>query len=269
MPNPTPPPNLNANSLSVGGKPTDSPTKAGVFIIGTDTEVGKTFQACRLARTLRERGGRVGVYKPVASGSLTPYNPSTANPTTGGSDAELLQAAAQSPEMLSRICPQSFAAPIAPPMSAQLEGRKVDERLLLEGAQWWLTRCDFLIVEGAGGALSPISESLLVLDLAQQLNLPIVLVAANRLGVVNHTLLTWEAIRSRQLELLGIVLNNLPCGPIAPTASAAESRLAAESELARGTNRKLLQRFTDCPIVDNIEELLDAAFRTPPGRPAI
>lgn len=248
----------NATSPAAHGKPTGLLGWPGVFIIGTDTEVGKTVQACRLARTLADRGIDVGVYKPVASGA--PVLPeSSVQRSVVGSDAEQLRAAARSCQPLLRVCPQSFAAPLAPPVAAELEGKSVDERLLIDGAQWWLSHCDFLVVEGAGGALSPISESMLVLDLAQRLQLPLVLVAANRLGVVNHTLLTIEAVHARQLQLHGIVLNTIPIPGDPLTRSSADSALAIDDDAVCQTNRDLLQRFTTTPIVDSIEQLLGNA----------
>jgi dethiobiotin synthetase len=220
------------------------PRFPGVFIIGTDTDVGKTFQACLLARDLRSRGLRVGVYKPVASG-VPQFEDEAA---TLASDAALLRAAAQTPESLERVCPQSFQAAVAPPIAARLEGRTVDEPMLRSGAQWWKHACDFLIVEGAGGALSPLSESQTVLDLAGQLQLPLIVVAANRVGVVNHSLLTLEAIAARRLVALGVVLNPLPShSPPSPAA-----------QLATATNGDLLRKF--CPpevnIVTSIEALV-------------
>ncbi len=207
----------------------------GLLIVGTDTEVGKTYHACRLARHLHALGLRVGVYKPVASGHAA----------EGESDAELLHAAAATEHPLRRVCPQSFAAPLAPPVSAMLEGKLVDEVLLYSGGLWWRNQCDFLIVESAGGALSPISQSLTVMDLAVKLQLPVVVVAANRLGVVNHTLLTVAAIQARGLSVYGIVLNRLP------------TSLEAD-ERCYQTNLPLLRQFVDSslPIVGTIEELL-------------
>lgn len=259
------PDRLNAISSAAYNKPAELPSNTqGVFIIGTDTEVGKTFQACRLARTLLARGAKVGVYKPVASGVLSTDCTKKEKPLAEkllmerNSDAELLRAAAGSHQPLSRICPQTFVAALAPPLAARLEGKQVDQDLLTEGALWWRDRCDFLIVEGAGGALSPISDSMLVLDLAQKLGLPLVLVAANRLGVVNHTLLSIEAARARQLELLGIVLNTLPSGSPSqyPSVNITPKTVADDDDLARRTNRELLQKFVTLPIVDNIEELM-------------
>ncbi len=193
---------------------------SGLFVIGTDTEVGKTYIACQLAKSLVASGVRVGVYKPVASGG-EPGEPS---------DAELLCAAAEQTCELHRVCPQQFSAPLAPPISASIEGREVDEALLVTGANWWLGRCELLIVEGAGGALSPISKNLTVLDLAGQFGYPLLLVVADRLGAVNHTLLTLEAAQKRNLRVEAIVLNRLPGIP------------------APSGNRELLRAFA--PTID-------------------
>ncbi len=264
---------LNAISPAMDDKPTGASISApGVFIIGTDTEVGKTFQACRLALAMVACGKTVGVYKPVASGGLMADWGEKENRLAGNSDAELLRAAAGSRAPLSRICPQSFAAAVAPPVAARLEGKLVDEQLLVEGARWWGDRCDFLIVEGAGGGLSPISDSMLVLDLARELQLPLVLVAANRLGVVNHTLLSIEAAEARQLTLLGVVLNTLPNrSPAEDAMQSAAPRTAGNDvennvendALARRTNRELLQKFVSLPIVDRIDELFDPTIKFP------
>lgn len=230
----------------------------GIFIIGTDTEVGKTYQACRLARALSDCRYRVGVYKPVASGVLAgdPAEPGVAGLALA-SDAALLAAAARTGQPLNRICPQSFQAAVAPPVAAQLEGQRVDEALLRRGAQWWSGKCDFLIVEGAGGALSPISDRLTVLDLAWQLYLPLIVVAANRLGVVNHLLLTLEALQRRNLPVLGVVLNDLP----------ATATQDSQARLAQQTNRDLLRQFVDkqVELVDTIEALMPR-LPLPPDR---
>jgi dethiobiotin synthetase len=201
----------------------------GLFVIGTDTEVGKTFVACRLAMMLVKMGMRVGVYKPIASGGIDTYP----------SDAELLREAANQLCELKHVCPQQFAASVAPPVAAALEGRTVDEALLLTGANWWLGRCELLIVEGAGGALSPISPRQTVLDLAVQFGYPLLLVVANRLGAVNHTLLTLEAAQKRGLRVEAIVLNQLP------------NTTAANSM----DNRKLIEYFAPTKEIYDVNEL--------------
>jgi dethiobiotin synthetase len=221
----------HANRLSQTGNRFDRERlgSGGLFVIGTDTDVGKTFIACRLATLLLERGMRVGVYKPVASGCEVPH----------ASDAELLRAAAKQSCELEHVCPQQFAAEVAPPIAAAMEGREVDEALLVTGANWWLGRCDLLIVEGAGGALSPISSQLTVLDLAVQFGYPLLLIAADRLGAVNHTLLTLEAAQKRGLRVEAIVLNRLPNSTTAD----------------RNHNRQLLQNFAPKIPIFSSDEL--------------
>lgn len=104
------------------------------------------------------------------------------------------------------ICPQRFLAPLAPPVAAALEGRHVDFQLAVQGA-YRFRNIDILLIEGAGGWLSPVTETATVADLAREWNAPILIVARAGLGTINHTLLTIESIQSRQLEIAGVVLN--------------------------------------------------------------
>jgi dethiobiotin synthetase len=206
----------------------------GLFIVGTDTDVGKTYQAVQLAGALRKLHLRVGCYKPVASGSPI---------QTENSDASLLaQACGVERNLLSRVCPQAFSTPLAPPVSASLEGKEVEEGLLAEGADWWRGNCDLLLIEGAGGLMSPISRNLTVIDLAQQLGFPLLLVVSNRLGCVSHTLLAVEAIQHRKMPLVAIVLNSCHA-------------LDQQNQLET-TNFSLIQQFLpSIPIVFNAGEL--------------
>ncbi|MCA9194213.1 MAG: dethiobiotin synthase [Planctomycetales bacterium] len=186
--------------------------KGGLFFVGTDTDVGKTYFACRLAEMCAASGISVGVYKPTASG-LAIDSPA--------SDPYLLRQAARLDVPLERVCPQNFLAPIAPPLAAEQEDRSVDEELLLSGAQWWFENCSFLICEGAGGLLSPLSHGWCVLDLVQEIKLPVMLIARNKLGALNSILLTVRALEESGMELEGIVLNQLP-QDIATTLSVVE-----------------------------------------------
>jgi dethiobiotin synthetase len=196
----------------------------GYFVTGTDTDVGKTFVACQMIEQMRKQGKRVGAYKPVASGAET----------IDASDAYSLWRALGGDIPFEWITPQRFAAPLAPPLAAQMENRSVSEEMLLKGIEPWSSQCEYLIVEGAGGLLSPLSWSLTNADLAQQIGYPLVLVASNRLGVVHQILATAEVALQRGLPIAEIVLNDTH---------------ATDSDLAANTNLQLLKPFLDriCP----------------------
>jgi dethiobiotin synthetase len=176
----------------------------GLFITGTGTGVGKTYVAALIARALQSAGREVGVYKPVASGCEL----------RGGRlvspDAVTLWEAAGRPGTLDQVCPQVFAAPLAPHLAARAEGRRVDANLLRTGAEHWQSSCEFVIVEGAGGLMSPISDDDYNADLAAEFGYPLVVVAANQLGTINATLQTLITASTYRggLPVAGIVLNS-------------------------------------------------------------
>lgn len=177
---------------------------AGLFITGTGTGVGKTYVAALIAHSLRESGARVGVYKPVASGCEM----------LGGKlvspDAVAMWQAAGQPGMLDQVCPQVFGAPLAPHLAARAEGRKVDANQLRSGIEYWRETSDFVIVEGAGGLMSPIGDDDYNADLAEEFGFPLVVVAANELGAINATLQTLITASTYRdgLNVAGIVLNS-------------------------------------------------------------
>lgn len=177
----------------------------GLIVVGTDTGVGKTTVTAAILRQLRQSGVQVGGYKPVASGCV---RDALGRPVWD--DVETIWQALGGAYSRERICPQTFCEPLAPPVAARLEGRQVDSDLLRSGAAWWLAAVDVLIVEGAGGLLSPLAARETIADLARDLQLPLLIVGRTGLGTINHTLLTIEAARVRQLSIVGVVLNE-PC----------------------------------------------------------
>ena len=173
--------------------------ECGLFVTGTDTDVGKTAVAVAIVRRLVRDGLRVGVYKPVVSG-VCPEG-------IAGSDAARLWEAAGRPLSIEAVCPQMFAAAISPPRSARVEGRRVDERLLRAGFEAWREASDIVIVEGAGGLFSPLGDTSLNVDLACDLGLPLVIVDSARLGAIGRTLAVAEAAAARGLRLAAVVLS--------------------------------------------------------------
>lgn len=175
----------------------------GLFITGTDTGVGKTYVAALIARELVAAGKVVGVYKPVASGCREEEGEIVAD------DALALWEAARFPGRLDQVCPQRFLAPLAPHRAAAQEGKRVEPRLLREGLEAWRGECDLVLVEGAGGLMSPLSDDDYNADLALDLGFPLVIVASNRLGTINATLQTLitAAAYGDGLPIAGVILN--------------------------------------------------------------
>ena len=206
----------------------------GLFIVGTDTGVGKTFVTALAARAALRRGLSVGVYKPACSGATR-----DAAGAIVWEDVRSLEAAVECRFESQRICPQRFAAPLAPPVAARLEGRTVDGTLLREGAHWWEGRVELLLVEGVGGLLCPLTEQETVADLVRDLGYPLVIVSRLGLGTINHTLLTVEAAQRRNLPIAGILLNE----------STSANGDAAADTIAAETNEDEIARRCTAPIL--------------------
>jgi dethiobiotin synthetase len=175
----------------------------GLFVTGTDTGVGKTQVGAAVASLLRDRGVIVQPRKPVESGCrwidgrLLPL------------DALTLRTAAGLDLPLDMICPHAFEPALSPERAAMLSSSALTLQDLVHACRTGVGADDFLLVEGAGGFYSPLAAGVLNADLASALGLPVLLVAADRLGVINHTLLTAEAIECRGLTLAAVVLNRV------------------------------------------------------------
>jgi len=166
----------------------------GIVVTGTDTGVGKTYFSCLLVRTLRGRGIDAVAYKPVSCGSRE--------------DAVEL-AAADGVEPVEVVNPVFLNAPVAPMVAAELQKETLDPRDLVARAEALEARHEVVVVEGVGGWEVPMAPGETFGDFAGRLGWPVVLVAANKLGALNHTLLSVGAIRGRKLRLAGLVLNHL------------------------------------------------------------
>ena len=165
----------------------------GIFITGTDTEIGKTAITAGLAFVLKQRGHSIGVMKPVSAGSRT--------------DATLLQQSARVSDTLNEINPIYFKNPLSPNVAAQMEAKAWDLDQIKTAYERLVKRYDIILVEGVGGLLVPLLDNFSVADLIAQLDLPIVIVARAALGTINHTLLTIEAAKNRNIEILGVIYN--------------------------------------------------------------
>ncbi len=224
----------------------------GLFVTGTDTNVGKTFVGAIIVRSLTREGYRVGVYKPVASGC------EVVEGELLSADASALWEAAGRPADLGQVCPQRFAAPLAPNLAAAAEGSSVDSQRLRTGLAAWTDQSDLVVVEGAGGLYSPLSEQDFVIDLAREMGYPLVIVAANRLGTINATLQTVLAARAAGLTVAGIVLNTVEHLPADPSLSSN----AAELDI------RLKQLGWAVPLLGTVAYGAGQIDRFPPGEAA-
>ncbi len=197
----------------------------GLFITGTDTNVGKTHVAGMIAAALVAAGKKVGVYKPAASGCRSEHGRLISD------DAVALWRAAGQPGELTIVCPQCFAAPLAPHLAAVAEGKRIDAHLLRTGVEYWRSRSEIVIVEGAGGLMSPLGDDEYVADLADELGYPLIVVAENRVGAINQALQTLiVAMTFRNgLNVAGVVLNQTRPLPDDPSISSNLAELRARA----------------------------------------
>jgi len=177
----------------------------GYFITGTDTGVGKTIITAALALCLKQRGFRVAAMKPIETG-CTKENPF-------GSDAERLRTAMETELPLELVSPYRFPLPLAPLAAARAAGVTIEMDRIATTCQDLAHDYDFILVEGIGGLMVPLSEKMDVRDLIASLGLPTLIVGRAALGGVNHALLTIEALRQRAISIIGIVLNQLASEP--------------------------------------------------------
>jgi dethiobiotin synthetase len=174
------------------------------FIIGTDTNVGKTYVASALVRHFADAGLKTIGMKPIASGCEKNQQGEILN-----DDVVALSAASNVHASLDLINPYRFVPAIAPHIAAEQVGIDMRLDVITDAYQQLKSLAEVVIVEGAGGFLVPINQQQTLADLAVELDLPIILVVGIKLGCINHALLTVEAIQARGLKLAGWVANEI------------------------------------------------------------
>jgi dethiobiotin synthetase len=179
-------------------------TSTGFFITGTDTEVGKTLIAGALILKLRETGVRAVGFKPVVAGTYIDSSGQKLN-----EDLETLRIASGFKPQEQSLCPYILDQAAAPHLVAKKNDIYLDPSIILGDLHTLSQEFEMVVVEGAGGFLVPLNEQEDLGDLAQAIDLPVILVVGMRLGCINHALLTCEAIQSRQLTIAGWVANTL------------------------------------------------------------
>ena len=168
------------------------------FVTGTDTGVGKTLISCALLHAFAAQGLRVAGMKPVAAGC---------DDDDHNEDAKQLRAACNILASYGQINPYNFYHPIAPHIAARHVGISVNFERILTSFRELAAQADVVVVEGVGGFKVPLNDKQDTADLAQQLELPVILVVGMRLGCLSHALLTADAIAAYGLRLAGWVAN--------------------------------------------------------------
>mgnify|MGYP001558786964 CR=1 FL=1 len=197
-----------------------------IFITGTDTDVGKTVITACLAAALLRKGMKVAVYKPVQCGSL-------------------LKGKVKSPDLalvkkLSGISENnlfndySFKFASSPHLAAELEHKKVDVDVIKNQYNKLSKKFDYVLIEGAGGLLVPLTREYTVMDLIKELEVPALVIARAGLGTINHTSLTISALKSKKIKIIGIIMNYFKGGKI------------------EEDNKKIIGHLNGIPIVGSV-----------------
>lgn len=177
--------------------------KQAFFITGTDTDVGKTYVACKLINDYVAQGYKVVGMKPVAAGG------DFVDGKWLNDDVLKLEAASNVKAPRELVNPYSFKEAIAPHIAAEKLGVEIKIEVIQQAFKRLAAMADIVIVEGAGGFLVPLNNKESIADLAVALNIPIILVVGMKLGCINHSLLTAQAIQARNLNLHGWVANQI------------------------------------------------------------
>jgi len=200
----------------------------GFFITGTDTGVGKTAVTAGLAAYLKQRGINVGIMKPVQTGSEKNSHGLVST------DALFAMRVAEVFDEMELVSPYRLEPPLAPRIAAELTGTVIEPVKINHAYRELCKRRDFMLVEGAGGIMVPVTGRFLMADLIKMFNLPALIVARPGLGTVNHTLLTVEYAKSRGIHVAGIIINGLN---------------ESEAGPAEKTNPGLIEELSGIPVI--------------------
>ena len=204
------------------------PKKPGLFITATDTAAGKTVVAGAIAKILTDKGLKVGAFKPIATGCHQTWEGLVAY------DTEFLATCANSDLPLSAITPIGLVTAAAPIVSAARERTPIDFNKIAAAYKQICENTDLVIVEGIGGARTPLTPEFDILDLAVEFDLPVVIVARSNPGMINHTLMTIDCVRAAEVKIAGVLINGYN---------------ATEATVAENTAEQLITQCTGANIL--------------------
>ncbi|MBF2719246.1 ATP-dependent dethiobiotin synthetase BioD [Psychrobacter sp. NG254] len=181
-----------------------------LFVSGIDTDIGKTYATGLLAKALMQQGVRVITQKLVQTGiSIDPSTGEMGIAEDIIMHRQLMDIPLQRCDLDFTTCAHRYEKPASPHLATRLSGEVLDPELITNATKRLQAKYDLVLLEGAGGLLVPITEQLLILDYIAIQGYPIVLVTSGRLGSINHTLLSLEAISSRGLQVHSVIYNHI------------------------------------------------------------
>jgi dethiobiotin synthase len=204
-----------------------------IIICGTDTDVGKTYVGCALVDLFKKQNLKVGVFKPFESGIVLPKD-------IKKSDSGKLFKAATGywPDLkhFNKVCFYALKLPAAPAVAAPLENKKINLKMTVQKIRTAVKKENFekIFLELAGGLMVPINQNETNLDLIKKLNWPVLLISANKLGTINHTLLTLEKLKQAKVKVIGVYLNSID---------------KKQNKRVVDQNRAQIQKFTKVPVL--------------------
>jgi len=207
--------------------------KHKIFVTGTDTEVGKTFVTALLAKGFRELGHTVLTQKWVETGNTEISEDLKYHAEIMGQPL--------APALYKYQNPYLFSLASSPHLAARLDGKIVDIDVLKKSTEHLSNMADILLIEGAGGLLVPLTEEVLTAEVVKAVSAPVLVVAANKLGCVNHILLTINALRSYNIEVLGIIFNRMGLNTDLP-------------EFALADNIDIVKKMSGVPVFGEVLE---------------
>ena len=219
----------------------------GLFVTGTDTNIGKTFISCLITNVLREHGVDVGVMKPFATGYKR-YST-----TFGSEDAWRLSRAAKVADPYYLINPYFYQIGTAPLLAAAMSGRPTPNLgVAVKKLRRLSTLHEFLVVEGIGGVMVPISRKKTILDFIKMVGFPVIIVTSPKVGTINHTLLTFQACLNSRIRVDAIIINRKP-----EITSKVQSHLPSLLSSLTGVKRVIeIPRIRSNYALKNIEKLI-------------
>lgn len=215
-----------------------------LFIAGTDTGIGKTVITGAIANWFARRGYRVGVLKPVATGCKHRREGLVSE------DAEFLAHCADTAFPLDVVCPQTYAEPLAPAVAAERARKPLDWSAIQRSIDLISSGSDVLIVEGVGGLRVPMDDKHDVRDMAAWINVPTVIVARPSLGTINHTLLTIESLRAKNIPIAGVVINRY---------------ITDRATIAEETSPRVIEKRGNVPVLCLVPDESPPGVKLPPG----